>query len=212
MTKEEMTVHQALCELKTLEERIAKSINYKFAIANKHSNKNIKGRVLEQYIEDTKATYQQAQDLIKRREAIKKAVVLSNATTKVVIGDEEMTVAEAIEIKNNGIVQWNRLVSKLNDCFIIACNDCASNNENALEARADNYIQSMFGNTDMKNASAEVQKIREDFIKAQTYELVDPIGISEEIRKWSEKIDKFSVNVDSALSVSNALTKIIIEY
>lgn len=211
-TKEEMTIHQALCELKTLDSRIAKATNYRFCIANKHANTKIKGQVIDNYIDEAKATYQQAQDLIKRREAIKKAVVLSNATTKIVVGDEEMTVAEAIEMKQNGIENWERLRSQLQSSFQIACNDCASNNENALDDRADRYIQSMFGNTDMKNASAEMQKVRADFIAAQTYELVDPLGISEEIRKWTDKIDKFAVNVDSALSVSNALTKITIEY
>lgn len=212
MTKEEMNIHQALCELKVLDDRIQKAINTRFAIANKHSNTVVKGRAVERYVDETKAAYQQAQDLIKRREAIKKAVVASNANTKVVIGDEEMTVAEAIEMKANGICHWQMMLSKLNSDFMCACNDCASNNENALEARADDYIRSMFGNTDMKNASAEILKVRQDFIEAQTYEVIDPLNIAEEIRKWSEKIDKFTINVDSALSVSNALTKITIEY
>lgn len=212
MTQETMNVHQALCELKTLDSRIAKATSYRFCIANKHANTKIKGQVIDNYIEEAKAAYQQAKDLIKRREAIKKAVVLSNATTKIVVGNEEMTVAEAIEMKNAGIEKWENLLSQLENCFRIASNECASNNENALDDRADRYIQSMFGNTDMKNASAEMQKVRADFIAAQTYELVDPLGISEEIRKWNDKIDKFSVNVDSALSTSNALTQITIEY
>ena len=64
----------------------------------------------------------------------------------------------------------------------------------------------------MKNASEEVKKVRADFIAAQTFEIIDPIDIKSEMEALDEKINGFMVEVDSALSVSNALTEITIEY
>lgn len=53
---------------------------------------------------------------------------------------------------------------------------------------------------------------RSDFIAAQTMELVDPIGIDDEMKRLDDIISSFSVEIDAALSVSNALTEITVEY
>jgi hypothetical protein len=102
--KEKMTLHKALAELKLLDSRITSTIRTgTYCVANKASNQKIKGVKLDEFKESMKADYASATDLINRRIAIKKAVVLSNATTKVKINDVEYTVAEAIELKNHGM-------------------------------------------------------------------------------------------------------------
>ena len=84
MTKEQMTVHKALAELKVMDSRIAKSIQEgSYVVANKHSNEKIKGMTIADYKEYMKASHNKVTDLINRRNAIKRAVVLSNATTMV---------------------------------------------------------------------------------------------------------------------------------
>jgi hypothetical protein len=64
----------------------------------------------------------------------------------------------------------------------------------------------------MKGLSDEVKKVRADFITAQTMEIVDPIGIKTEMERLEAEINSFLVEIDSALSVSNALTELTIEY
>lgn len=64
----------------------------------------------------------------------------------------------------------------------------------------------------MKGASDEIKKVRTDFITAQTMEIVDPIGIASEMERLEGEINDFTVEIDSALSVSNALTELTIEY
>ena len=54
--------------------------------------------------------------------------------------------------------------------------------------------------------------MRADFIAAQTMELVDPINIDAEMKWLEEHIAAFTVEIDAALSVSNALTEITVEY
>ena len=43
-------------------------------------------------------------------------------------------------------------------------------------------------------------------------ELVDPVNIDAEMKRLEEVINGFTVEIDSALSVSNALTEIIVDY
>ena len=99
MNKERLTVHRALAELKTIDSRITKAINTsKFVIANKHSNEKIDGKPISEVRENMKSAYQKVTDLIARRNAIKRAVVLSNANTNVVVNGVTYTVAEAIDM------------------------------------------------------------------------------------------------------------------
>ena len=90
MTTEKMSVHKALCELKTLDARIQKGIDESvFVFANKHSNTKVSGMNLGEYSGEIKKRYQSVTDLIARRDAIKRAVTLSNASVKVTIGGKE---------------------------------------------------------------------------------------------------------------------------
>lgn len=86
------------------------------------------------------------------------------------------------------------------------------NNGDMLEMRADEYVKSLYGNVDMKGASDEIKKVRADFIAAQTMEIVDPINITTELTALEKEINDFVVEIDSALSVSNALTELEIAY
>lgn len=213
MTNEKMSVHKALVELKTLEGRIAKAVtDNPFVVANKHANAKISGIPVAEYCENMRSNYQKACDLIARRDAIKRAVVLSNATTKVVIAGKEYTVAEAIEMKNHGIGYLQMVLNQMSSNYRRAQKEADNNNGDMLEMRADEYIKSIYGNTDMKNATDEMKKVRSDFIAAQTYELPDPIKVKGEMERLEEEINAFTIDVDSALSVSNAVTEIEISY
>lgn len=213
MTTETMTIHKALCELKTLDSRIKKAIEGSvFVFANKHSNAKVSGKTISAYSDEVKSAYQSACDLVARRDAIKRAVTLSNATTKVTIGGQEYTIAEAIEMKNHGIPMQQKLLDKLVRDNRAARRQADENNGECLEMRADEYVKSLYGSVDMKGASEEVKKVRADFIAAQTMELVDPINIDAEMKRLEETISGFTVEIDAALSVSNALTEITVEY
>ena len=213
MTTETMTVHKALCELKTLGARIQKSMcSNPFVFANKHSNTKVSGVPIGEVCDEIKSAYQRTTDLLTRRDAIKRAVAMSNATTKVTVGGREYTVAEAIEMKNHGIPARQDFLRKLESDNTRARTEANRRNGDNLEERADEYVQSLYGNADMKGVSEEVKKVRADFIAAQTMEIVDPIGISDVMARLRDEIDNFNVEVDSALSVSNALTEIEITY
>jgi hypothetical protein len=213
MNTEKMTVHQGLAELKVLAKRIEKeSATIRYVMVNKHSNEKISGIPVGTYVEDTRNRYKSLRTLINRRNAIKQAITKSNAETTVTIAGQSVSVASAIDMKNYGVDYLrdilNNMMVQQND----AINHASRQNGDALESRADNYIRNLYENTDMKNMSDEVKKVREDFIKTQTLEIVDPVNIVAEMEKLKDYIDKFTVSVDSALSVSNAITEIEVRY
>lgn len=213
MTNEKMNIHQALVELKTLEKRIDVAIrDGKYVVANRHSNSKISGIPVRDYAESIMSRYQKSTDLIERYNAIKRAVVNSNAVTKVEVAGNTYTVAEAIEMKNHGIDRKKKLLDKLVTDYTFAQREAEISNGSDLDRRADEHIRNMFGNTDMKGATEDVKRAREEFIQAQTMELVDPLDIRSMIEALREDIDQFNTTVDAALSTSNALTIIEISY
>lgn len=212
-TVETMTIHKALAELKILDGRIKKEIqNGSYCAANKHSNEKINGIPIENFKKAVQGTYDKVTDLINRRKAIKKAVVLSNAKTTVKIADVEYTVAEAIEMKNHGIEFESMLINIMDNQYKAAQATVNLQNGDGLEQRADQYVTAIYGQKEGKTNSADIDKVRKDFLEANSYEVIDPINVPEKLEELRKKIDTFMAEVDSALSVSNALTEITIEY
>lgn len=212
MTTEKMNVHKALAELKILDDRIIKAINsVEACISNKHSNTKVKGVDIKVYTGVMKSSYDKATDLIKRREAIKRAVVLSNAVTKVTVADKEYTVAEAIKMKNHGMDFKKLLKQKIKKQYDAAMAQIITEN-GKLEDKAENYVVGLYGSKEGKTSTEEFTKTREAYIEAQTMELVDPIGVLKEMEDLETEIAEFTAEVDAALSVSNSLTEIEITY
>lgn len=212
-TIEKMTVHKALAELKLLDDRITKAIEESvYCVANKHSNEKIDGVDIEDYKKRIQGSYDKTTDLINRRNSIKRAVVLSNAVTKVEISGKEYTVAEAIEMKNHGVEFDKELLYAMQSHYQTAQMQIKKQNGIELEERADQYVTALYGSKDSKTNTADIEKVRADFISLNQYDLVDPLNIPDKIEALENKINDFMAEVDSTLSVSNALTEIEIEY
>lgn len=212
-TVETMTVHKALAELKLLDSRIEKAIaEGVYCVANKHSNDKIGGVPLDDYIKIMQGGYDKATDLINRRKAIKRAVVLSNAVTNVSVSGNEYTVAEAIEMKNHGVKFEKLLMNTMNTQYRNAQMQIKQENGKDLEQRAEQYVTAIYGQKEGKTNATDIEKVKKDFIESNTYVLVDPLCVLDKIEDLEKKINDFMAEVDSALSVSNALTEITIEY
>lgn len=213
MTTEKMTVHKALAEIKVMDNRINSAIySGVYCLANKHSNEKVKGIAVEDYKKVMQGYYDKANDLIKRNEAIKKAVVLSNAITKVKIGENEYTVAEAIWMKNHGIDNKDELLVKLQQQYNKAQAEILKNNGEELDKRAEQYVIGIYGSKEGKADTEAFEKTKKEFIKVNQYELLDPIGILNVIENLEKEIDTFKAEVDAALSTSNAITEIEVTY
>lgn len=212
MNTERMSIHKALAELKIIDSRIYNATHEQpFVVANKHTNAKISGISVTEYCKHIETAYQKSTDLIARRNAMKRAVVLSNAKTEVTIAGKQYTVAEAIDMKNHGMELLSEMMGKMRTDYNTA--QRTADKENAtLDARADAHVKNMYEGCDIKNPSDEMKKTRVDFIAGQTVELVDPLKIKTIIDKLEEEINAFMVDVDAALSVSNATTEIEFSY
>ena len=217
MTIEKMTIHNALAELKTLDARIEKAIRETpYVLAAKHSAEKINGMFIADFKTQIKSCYQKVTDLIARRDAMKRAVVLSNANTKITIGGNEYTVAEAIEMKNHGIEFKERLLNAMTYAYNDAQNDLSRNSGDSLERKAEQYvlavIQAQPKDSKMTVDSDAMQSLRKTYIENNTYDLIDPLGVANVIKSLEDEINKFNTEIDAALSCSNALTVIEFEY
>lgn len=217
MTTEKMTVHKALAELKTMDDRISKAIrDTTYVLAVKHSADKINGMTVEKFKEKMRSGYQKTTDLIARRDAMKRAVVLSNATTKVKVGDNEYTVAEAIEMKNHGMEFRSALLRQMNSAYVSAQSELNRNSGETLEKKAEQYVLAVIAaqpkDSKMSVDSDAMKTLRKTYIENNTYDLVDPMDVAKIMEALDAEINEFNAEVDAALSVSNALTVIEFEY
>lgn len=217
MTTEKMTIHKALAELKIIDSRIDRAISESaLVVANKHSNDKIDGKTISEYKDEMKSIYQKITDLIKRRNAMKRAVVLSNAQTTIQIGENTYTVAEAIEMKNHGIEHDEFLMNHMNIQLEKAKRVLEHNSGESIEEKARQYVLSVISSqpkeAKMTIDSKAMQSLKEQYIEDSTYDLIDPNNVAVRIAELRDYIDEFNAEVDAALSVSNALTVIEFSY
>ena len=211
MTTATMTVHEALAELKMLDHRILKAIeNANFAVVNKHANTRIDGKTVATFVEDAGSAYQRICDLTARRKAIKHALSLSNAVTKVSIAGKEYTVAEAIEMKRSGMELKKSLLCTL-EAQLNQARRAVEKANHELAEKADLYVTGLFGSKE-KVSGAEASTVREAYITANTAEVVALHGIETKMEALNAEVAAFESEVDSRLSISNALTTITITY
>lgn len=213
MTEETMNIHKALCELKILDDRIRRTIDSaSFMVAANKSAEQVEGMSKEDYAKNAKAADQKIKDLINRRSAIKRAIVLSNATTEVTVAGKTMTVAEAIDEKNNGINLWKRYLDELTAEYERAHYELEKNSGENLQNKCEAYIRSLFGSSESKVETDDIAALKKDYLDTHEYILIDPIKVTSIINSLQEYCDTFFAEVDSALSTSNALTTITIKY
>lgn len=211
MNTEKISVHKALVELKTLDKKIKDKIDdLIYFIPLRENNQKFNGTPIEEIKQNEKEKFQSVMTLINRREAIKRALSLSNATTKIKVQGKEYSVSEAIEMKNTGILNYSYLttmIKKIYDATGVKVN--LMNKD--IEQRADNYVFALFGKESKVN-NDDVDKAREDYIKANTNKVVDLLNYKETLKTIEEFVDGFFNEIDAALSVSNAITEIEFSY
>lgn len=213
MTKETMTVHKALAELKLLGSRINKAISdAKCCACVKNSATKVNGMTIDEFKDSTKSSYQSILDMIRRRDAIKKAVAKSNAVTTVEIDGVIYTVAEAIWMNQSGMDANELLYQKLKQDYASAVAQSDRNNV-SLDDKAEQFIISMAGSKDKVSInSEELKNAKKTYIDSNTCSVVSGFDVSKELKDLEAKINSFRAECDAALSTSNATTIIEVVY
>ena len=210
MNTEKMTVTQALVELKTLDKRIVKIIEESGFISIYQPNIS-QFKVYDRETE-IKASFAKVKDLMARRDALKAALVKSNAVTNVQVGGKTYTVAEAIDAKQHAMTFRMRLLSRMADQLKASTDNFNRISFNVEKAAAD-IATKVAGGSSSEQAGSEIYKSTyEGYISANKPSMVDPLNLTETITKMSDEADEFMTNVDTALSVVNATTIIEFSY
>ncbi|WP_341285122.1 hypothetical protein [Priestia megaterium] len=205
-----MSIHRALAELKTLNKRIERATSGKFVAMQIGEEPPRSYKTVLEFNTEAGAFYNSAKDLIARRNEIKAKVIASNAVTKVKVGKEEMTVAEAIDRKDNGVKYDKELLNSLRNQLIQVERQMELERQQ-MELRLEKRIEADLGSKDRKANAAEVETITESFLKRYKPKMVDPIEIKKEIKELTERIEEFEMEVDFILSESNTSTLIEVQ-
>lgn len=213
MAEKIMTMHQVLAELKVLDSRINKALNVGLIASYKGEPTE---EEKEASINTMKSAYDSVTHLIANKKALEIARAHSNDTTIVKVGNKEYTVSEAIKRKHT-INYEKMLLQQMVDQLNRTKRDV--DNKNAeVERSKQNYALRSYEATkteaDGNDLSLKLQKIAEleaKFVKENSYSILDPLKLEEKIMKLEKEISDFEVNVDAALSVSNAVTSVTVQ-
>lgn len=199
-----ISVTRALAQVKALSDRIQRATGQSF-VAITTGGKHASGTPVQEIENVLKANIQSVTGLIAQRNALKSAIVRSNAVTNVVIAGKERTVAEAIERKSS-IVLEQTLVQTLKQQLNRATTQVEQANV-LVAARLDTLIQTAVGK-DRKVDEADVKAITGPFEAQNAAAILDPSKLQAVIDSMQQEIDEFLLEVDFALSEVNAVTKI----
>ncbi len=207
-----ITVHKGLSELKILADRIEDAIiETNFCISSKPKAR-IKGQPQEEYCKIMQGGYDKINDLIRREEEIKSAINVSNSNTKVTIAGKEYTVVEAINVKNNIIPRKMMLLNEMKTQYNKTQKEIEVANRQVEKELKELIQKSVEKDTAKQDETSEsITSMSETYIGMNALVLIDPICILKKIEKLENEISDFKSEVDSALSVSNALTFIEID-
>lgn len=201
-----MTITEALRELSLYDEKIAKALTGKQFIGIARGTEEKK--VLEHVEKQRKADYESVVQIIKNRDEIKAAVMLSNAITKVNVDGKEMTVTEAIDRKHS--IEYKEELLRVLEGQYAQVLKRQDQLEDQLEKEVREMLMQIAG-SDASGIEDKREILEQAYRKTHEYKLVDPIGVEAEIEKLHEEIDGFRADIDTQLALSNAVTFIEVE-
>lgn len=202
---EKMTIHRALAELKLIDARIQKQTDELLPLGTAQEGKLVNGfHKKDDFEKNASSKYQSIKDLLKRKVSLKSAIVKSNAFTLVAIGEQTMTVADAISYKAIIVLKRN-LVDTLKVRLKNTQSELNRNNE-TVNQNVQKLLEVTFGKEQIKVSQTDMEAVRNPYLKANEFHLVDPIGIEKEIEKLEAEIENFETEADAILSETNATT------
>lgn len=202
MTK--ISVTRALSQLKVLDKRIQKAIQECQPSGVIIGRKIPAGFATEDELKKRlQANLDAPRDLIKHRIAIKQAIVMSNAATKVTINGVEMTVAEAIETKAS-IGQKKDLLDVLRQ-YQNRANSEYNRAYDAATEKADKMAEVALG-SDSDKKGEDYKSFVEKYMETNGPKFIKADGLDKVIESLADEITKFEHEVDYVLSESNATT------
>lgn len=210
MEKQKITITRALAELKLLGSRIEKQTK-ELRIVDLYQNRSADKRLiysqmsLDEFEKRVKSQHESIEDLIKRRSAIKSAIMLSNAITVVKISGKDYTVGQAIDRKASMVYEKSLLHQM--QIQLGQCKQQIEAQRPQLEKSVETMLNANLG-ADKTAKDEDYDRIAKPFLEANQFRLNDPLKIQDKIDKLGKSIEEFEMEVDFVLSESNSKTEI----
>jgi ABC-type ATPase with predicted acetyltransferase domain len=198
------SITRSLVELKTIDGRITKIIDGGVFMTYKTKYKNTRYNE-EDFKKSATADFQSLSDLIKRRDQIKNAIVLSNASTMVEIAGTKMTVSQAIEFKNTINYKSAMLATLKHQRQMVIIEVDAHRQK--VQNKVDENVRIICGK-DAKPDAGTLKMVTDGIAAGDPIDVYDPLNIDKVIESLEREIEDFRANVDFVLSESNAITQI----
>lgn len=209
-----MSITRALTRAKTIEKQLARLVEGQFVVTLMKREVDDVTDVYQDNLKMTQANFDQFNDLFAELNNIKAAVRKSNEVTKVVIGGEELTVADALVYKNtiayrnsflDRITRENRNAeSRVEQSKISADTKFASVRENLIKNSQGQDVSEDYLKTVL---TEEERRLKKAIVEVKVSGIKD---VNDYIEAERKRIDTFIEEVDYVLSESNATT--IIEF
>jgi len=197
-----ISIAQALSELKLLRRRMDNALAGEHFIMLKRKRDNVDA---VRFATEATAAYQSFTDLFSRYNAMKAAIVQSNAVTEVTIAGTKYTVAAAVERKRTIDIEKSLLETMRRQHTAVQRE--FEEHRKAEQIRVERLLQAELGK-DTKTNVDTVTSLMETFLAQNSAEILDPLGLAARIAALSKSIEEFETKVDWVLSESNGRTMI----
>ena len=209
----EILVINALNERDLLRDRIFQQIGkMRFVDYKKQCEERTAEMLMEEkaFCEKVKSDFQSFQDLIRNYDEID-AVIAQKQRLKVSserenirrtpLFDDSRTIkgdfeTEAIQLMQNQMVEVMEKVKKA---------------QTSLEASAEEMRNSILGSDKAKKDAASMAVV-DEYLKTNRYKLVDPLNLTEKLAQMKTDRDALYSELDTAIKISNATTKIQVNF
>ena len=208
----EMTVQRALNELKIIDERLNKRLQEFTIIGTKKVSETRVVETRESVVEfenRAKGVLDSVDGLLKRKNALKHAIMQSNATTMIEVGGKTYSVMTAIDRKRT--IESEKLVVKYMRDALIRAEYKVSQENDKMESYIQRQTNAMAGGDLSSKKDDYIIAFEKSYREQNSWELVDPLKVRDLIEEREQEILMFDLEIDTALTVSNAITKIEIE-
>lgn len=216
MQNKTITVQQALNELKVIDKRISRKLDETTYAGLVQQDKlvfpNNLGTDQNKFLELAKSTVDSVWDLITYRNALKGALLVSNATTFVTIGSKTMSVAQAIDLKTANTSIKEAIYHLAEDLRI------ANDRGASINSRIDKELterESDFLKGDSVKNDELITFLRNEAEKKKATLLEPTVGgmtLTDFVKAQIDSIEDFESNVDLVLTTSNVTTTITVEW
>ena len=208
----EMTVQRALNELKIIDERLSKRLTEFVVVGTK---KVSEARVVEtresivEFENRAKGVLDSVDGLLKRQQELKHAIMTSNATTMIEVAGKTYSVMTAIDRKRT--IEKEKLVVKYMRDALIRAEYKVSQENDKMESYIQRQTNDMAGGDLSSKKDDYIIAFEKSYREQNSWDLVDPLKLRDLIEQREQEISMFELEIDTALTVSNAITKIEIE-